>query len=194
MTKQINREQWLQHAAQIIRKDAKSKGIEIPQVKVSCSWPGGGSAKKRIGECWQRKASKAGVNEIFISPKIADSGKVISILTHELAHAVDDCQSGHKAPFVAIATKMGLEGKPTQMGLTEALKATMTAAMTAKHGEFPHEVLDKTCAPTKAQTARMLKVECEECGAVWRMSAKHAVNATSCPCCQCTDIAVEKKD
>jgi hypothetical protein len=66
-------------------------------------------------------------------------------------------------------------------------KAEVSAAwaekVIKKHGPFPHRTLDKSMSPVKKQTARMLKLECVECGAVWRMSAKHAINVTMCPCC-----------
>src|SRR4249919_3591194 len=117
--KTITREQWLQHAVAVIRAETmrRDSDIVIPPVQVSCSWPGGGDSQKRIGECWSTLASKAGIKEIFISPKIEDSAKVISILAHELVHAVDNCTHGHKAAFVRLAQRMGLEGKPTTMGL-----------------------------------------------------------------------------
>jgi len=180
--KPITREQWLERAVDVIRASVK-KTVQVPPVKVSCSWPGGGDSNKRIGECWATQASKAGINEVFVSPKIEDPVRVLGILCHELAHAVDNCTSGHKAPFVAIAAKMGCEGKPTQMVPKVEVSAAWAEKVTKKHGPFPHRTLDKSMSPVKKQTARMLKLECVECGAVWRMSAKHAINVTMCPCC-----------
>ena len=175
----ITREQWLEAAVVAIAQANPS--VKFPPVKVSCSWPGGGSARKRIGECWARKMSKAGINEIFISPKIADPARVVSILAHELAHAIDDCKSGHKAAFVAIGKSLGLTGKPTQMELPEALSSAIANAVIAKVGKFPHSTLD--LSSRKKQSTRMLKLECNVCKAVWRMSAKHAIHVTVCPCC-----------
>jgi len=181
--KPITREQWLERAVDVIRASVK-KTVEIPPVKVSCSWPGGGDSNKRIGECWATQASKAGINELFVSPKIEDPIRVLGILAHELAHAVDNCKSGHKAPFVAAATKLRCEGpKPTTMVPPIEVTQKWAEKVIAKHGPFPHRTLDKSMSPVKKQTARMLKLECVECGAVWRMSAKHAINVTMCPCC-----------
>ena len=196
-TKTITREQWLQHAVTVLRAEAAALGIVVPPVQVSCSWPGGGDSQKRIGECWSTKASKAKINEIFISPKIEDSAKVMSILAHELVHAVDNCEHGHTLPFVLIAKRLGLEGKPTQMGLDESRAAALAAIMTAQYGRFPHQILDKSKSPVKKQTTRMLKCVCldEGCGAIWRMSRSMIEAAgkrgLSCPVCRTKNVTTQ---
>src|SRR5215467_9646698 len=119
--KALTREQWLQHATSYVRRAVAKRGVVVPEVKVSCSWPGGGDSKKRIGECWARAASKAHINEVFISPRIEESSKVMSILTHELAHAVLDCKHGHGREFEMTGMLMFLDGKTTTMGLPDAL-------------------------------------------------------------------------
>jgi hypothetical protein len=178
----ITREQWLEAAVAAVAQANPS--ITFPPVKVSCSWPGGGSARKRIGECWARKMSQAGINEIFISPKLADPARVVSVLTHELAHAIDDCVHGHKAQFVAVGKSLGLTGKATQMELPAELASAIANAVIAKAGAFPHSTLD--LSSRKKQSTRMLKCQCGECGAIWRMAAKTAAAAEgqmSCPIC-----------
>ena len=182
----ITREQWLEAAVQAVAQANPS--VTLPPVKVSCSWPGGGSARKRIGECWARRMSKAGVNEIFISPKIEESERVVSILVHEIAHAIDDCANGHKAKYVAIGKSLGLIGKPTQMELPPELASALACIVIAKHGKFPHRGLD--LSSRKKQPTRMLKCQCGECGAIWRMAAKTIASVEgqmSCPCCHAED-------
>lgn len=191
MATKLTREQWLQHAVTLLRRDMAKRDVTIPPVKVSCSWPGGGDSQKRIGECWPTQASKAGINEVFISPKLADPAKVVGILGHELAHAVDNCKNGHKKQFTAIAHKMGMEGKPTQIQPPVEACEKWAAKLVKKHGAFPHAVLDKSKSPVKPQTNRQLKAECGDCGAVWRMSAKHMVNVTQCPCCGGDNLVTE---
>ena len=186
MTKHpLTREQWLQRATDMIRIDMASLGVAIPNVQVSCSWPGGGDSQKRIGECWPRVASKAGVNEIFVSPRIEDPAKVLGILAHELAHAVDDCKNGHAAGFTTICAQMNLIGKPTQAMPHEAVTEAWAAVMTAMHGPYPHQTLDKSQSPVKKQATRMLKCGCG-CGAVWRLTKKvvdMVDGRMSCPAC-----------
>jgi hypothetical protein len=193
MTTKFTREEWLLVAAEEIRF-ALAGLVEVPtDVQVSCSWPGGGSPAKRIGECWPRAASKAGVNEVFVSPKIEDGLKVVGILAHELAHAVDNCKNGHRAPFVHIAKRMFLEGKPTQM-MPDALHAQAWLTATEKRvGRYPHRVLDKAKSGQKKQTTRMVKLSCGDCGAIFRMSQSVIETAQGmllCPCCHADAVAV----
>ena len=66
------------------------------------------------------------INEIFISPVLSESERVLDVLSHEMIHAIDDCQSGHKGAFRKMAKAIGLEGKMTSTSagekLTEKLK------------------------------------------------------------------------
>jgi hypothetical protein len=182
----ITREQWLNAAVDFLR----GLHSDIPPVKVSCSFPGGGSKLKRIGECWPTSRSSAGINELFISPLLDDSAKVVSILTHEVAHAIDDCKHGHHAEFAAIGRRLGLVGKPTSMQLPDDVAKSYAEKIIAKVGcAFPHKTLDVSAV--KKQTTRQLKLQCRECGVIWRMS-QTAINMArdglSCPCCQSQEI------
>jgi len=189
-TTPITREQWLEAAVAVVV--ATYPAIEIPPVKVSCSWPGGGSARKRIGECWSRAASQARVNEIFISPKLEDPAQVVSVLVHEVAHAIDDCKNGHKAGFVKIGKSLGLEGKATQMGLPTAKAAELAQQVIEKAGAFPHRRLDMSSRKKKA--TYMLKCECGDCGAIFRLTQKVVDmldgEAMACPICRAENVTV----
>lgn len=177
------REAWLQRGAALIASRIfAAAGIEVPVVKTSCSWPGGGSARKRIGECWAKRMSEAGINEIFISPVISDAIAALDILTHELVHASDDCASGHGAEFVRRARAVGLEGKPTATVAGAALRAKLAEIANAL-GPYPHATLN--LSGRKKQTTRMIKVKCldEECGGVFRASRQHIERAAGDLCC-----------
>jgi hypothetical protein len=140
-------------------------------------FPGGGSARKRIGECWPRGRSNDKVNEIFLNPIMQDLPTILHILVHEAIHAADDCASGHKGFFARIARKVGLEGPLTATHAGPVLKARLAQVIEAMP-PFPHGGLT---LGGKKQTTRMVKHECHECGAIWRMAAKWEV--TTCPCC-----------
>lgn len=181
----MTREEWLEHGVAHLQGVFSNAGFPLPKVKVSCSWPGGGSARKRIGECWAKRMSAAKINEIFVSPLIADPVQALDILAHELCHAVDDCEHGHKAPFVKIARAIGLEGKPTATHAGDALK-TLLESIAKQIGEYPHRKLD--LSSRKKQTTRNLKCACtdEECGCVWRMTQSWVDRAgvdLACPVC-----------
>jgi len=184
----MNREEWLQSGVKELGYlFDKYASVDLPPVNVSCSWPAGGSPNKRIGECWSRSASAAGINEIFISPHIDDGVGAIEILAHELIHAVDDCQNGHRKPFTQLMKKIGLEGKPTATHAGERLHAEIIEIVESL-GEYPHSAVSN---PAPKQKSRQLKASCDDCGAVWRMSNKWLELATTCPCCQSESITID---
>lgn len=187
MTTTMNRESWLIAAVPALQAVVFAPaGLTIPaDVRVACSWPGGGSARKRIGECWPRAFSDAKVNEVFISPAIDDPIVALDILTHELIHAIDDCVNGHKAPFARMARKVGLEGKPTATVAGPVLRAKLLGVSRAL-GAYPHQKL--SLSGRKKQTTRNLKCVCTDphCGAVWRMTQQwldRAGDWLRCPVC-----------
>lgn len=180
----MNREQYLSECVNALSNVFTN--YTLPPVKVSCSWPGGGSARKRIGECWPRSSSKSGINEIFISPVIDTSVSAIEILVHELIHAIDDCKHGHRKQFTAIMRDVGLEGKPTATHAGERLHAELVK-ITDALGIYPHAKL----APVKPkQKSRQLKASCDDCSAVWRMSKQWLDKATCCPVCTSEYITI----
>ena len=186
----MTREEWLIKAMRELDDVAFSPvNHPIPSdVQVTCGWPskgGLGSRKKTIGQCFPRAASDVGVNEIFISPTQADTIDVLQTLVHELVHAIDDCESGHKAPFRRIAVAVGLTGKMTATEAGDELRSKLSAIQ-EKLGDYPHAALD--LSGQKKQKSRQLKLECFDCGAVWRMSLKWLTQVTACPVCQSNNI------
>lgn len=183
-----NREEWMLAALPLFAKHFKAAGYEIPTVKLSCGWPhkGGTSEKKRcIGQAWAPEASSDGVAQIFISPWLADAVEpqgVLATLVHEICHAVVGNINKHNKVFGKCARAVGLEGKLTATYAGEKLIAECKAWMEIL-GEYPHAKLDLTKAPTKKQSTRMIKMECDQCGYVCRTSKKwlEEVGPAHCP-------------
>ena len=109
------REEYLMAGKKELSKLFKQAGHTVPKdVKVTMSLPTKNARPSKvqtIGQCFSRSASDGGINEILITPLLNNSISVLETLTHELVHAIDDCQHGHKAPFKRIAEAVGLEGK-----------------------------------------------------------------------------------
>lgn len=164
------REAWLHAATVEIAQHWAKQSVTVPaDVHVSCGVPGGGSPRKRIGECWPRSRSKGNVNEVFINPVLSKSLEVLDVLGHELIHAVDDCQSGHGKMFTKISKTVGYTG-----GKHSAAKAEMVAFFTtlvAQLGEYPHAA---TILKTKSQKENtgLHKFACPEHGDVLYSTAK----------------------
>ena len=156
----MNREQWLQDAVRHLSAIFKERGYDLPEVRVSCGFAHS-TSRRVIGQCWSTKSSEAGINEIFISPKLADPVEVLDTLTHELVHAVDNCEHRHGKEFKAIAKDIGLEGKMREASAGKALKVRLTE-IAMKIGTYPHA---KLAVPSPSPSFRSRpRAVCERCG------------------------------
>jgi hypothetical protein len=182
-TKPITREAWLNQALDMLRPWflARAEAVIPQDARVSVGFPGGGSARKRIGECWARSQSKDKVNEIFISPVLHDPVRMLDVLAHEAVHATDDCQSGHKKEFKRVATAIGLEGKMTATVAGDELKREIERIIKALP-PLTHGALD--LSTRKKQPTRLVKLECDGCGMIIRTTAKW-IEQTGNPACAC---------
>lgn len=178
------REEWLEAALPLVGTLFEDVGYSLPRVKVSCSFPGGGSAKRRIGECWPTSASQAGLNEVFISPYLDDPFQVIDVLVHELCHAVDDCASGHGKAFKGIATAVGLEGKMKQASAGPELRPVLEH-MLEHLGPYPHVKLVPTERHRLSTPAVKFTCADEGCGLSFSLSQKKCDSFAidHCPSC-----------
>lgn len=178
----LTREAWLNAALGRVREMVLDKaGAVVPaDCRVSVGFPGGGSARKRIGECWPRRLSADGVNEVFINPTLSDPGRMLDVLIHEAIHAVDDCASGHGKAFKQVAKAVGLEGKMTATVAGPALKAWIDATVNTlpalEHGAL-------SLGGRKKQSTRMLKLECTSCGYTVRTTQKWLDMGVPSCCC-----------
>jgi|TARA_A100001037_G_scaffold57792_1_gene49954 hypothetical protein len=180
MDKCSNREEWLRelvyrlHVEVFLQATVDNhwcidEDAEMPAFRISCSFPGGGTARKRIGECWSALNSADGTTEMMVSPLLDDEMRVAGIVAHEMVHMYVGVEHGHKAPFKRLATAIGLEGKMTATTEGEAFKAAVRPILDDL-GPYPHAALSlEGCE--KKQTY-LLKAECPECGFTMRVTQK----------------------
>lgn len=180
----MKREEWLSSATAELRELFKQHGVTIPElVRSSCGFPSKSALSnknRRIGECWSAKASADKHAEIFISPTISDSMRVLDILAHELIHACHP-GDGHGKLFKRTATAIGLEGKMTATVAGDKFKAWAQPVIN-RLGAYPHADLIPANAQKK-QTTRMLKCYCVDCGYTVRVAGKwlEDMGAPHCP-------------
>ena len=188
------REEWLTAALQpIARHIADKAGDIMPEaVKASCGFPGGGSARKRIGECWSTQSSAAHVAEIFISPVMSDPVRILDVLLHEAIHATVGVEHGHKAPFKRVAVACGLTGKMTATIAGPELELVLQD-IAVELGPYPHGAL--SLSDRKKQKTRLVKCECKTCGYIVRTPFKwiEAAGAPLCPC-SCSAMSLPYND
>ena len=177
------REEWLQGGKGHVDHLFEGTAATVCDVRISVGFPAGkrgGKNNEAIGQC--HYAAADGVPQIFIHPKLTDPVQILGVLAHELAHAYLPAGTGHKGDFVKVAKAIGLEGKMTATTESEAFK-TDAAEILETLGEYPHAALDYSGATGRKQTTRQRKAECNECGLIFRTTAKwmEAVPDMRCP-------------
>lgn len=189
------REGWLGRAAQALA-DHLLHEEEVPPLRISVGWPGGRSNRNvTVGQCWSTASSEDGVNQIFLSPMRGeeDTQHVLGTLLHEMIHAVDDCQSGHRGNFARIARRCGFINKLTSSDNRSEELNEILDEVADTIGPFPHAALDVTLAAAdepKKQTARMIKVTCPDDGYLIRTSRQWIeVGTPTCPCGTTMEVA-----
>lgn len=186
--KKQTRESWMNAASEWLLDEVIMPvvtGYDKPNIKCSIGFPFRSS--KAIGQCFTKGSSAGGYNEIFINPKMSglDTIRVLDILAHELIHAIDNCESGHKGFFAKTARAIGLEGKLTATVAGEALKERLNTLLVIL-GDIPHAGMDTGKSTIKKQGTRMIKIECGACGFIARTASKWAdqlPELAHCPVC-----------
>ena len=157
----LTREAWLDNAVGLLSPIFTKRGYLVPRVKVSCGFASTGLRSRTIGQCWSSKSSEDGVNQIFISPELSDPIEVLDTLTHELVHAVDDCEHRHGPEFKSIALGVGLEGKMRQASAGADLLSKLKE-VSKQLGDYPHAKLN---VPIKFYNmSQRPKAKCSICG------------------------------
>lgn len=176
------REAWLNRAATIMRKAWVKRGVEVPvDVQLSCGFPGGGSPRRRIGECWPRSRSERKVNQVFVSPILGNPVEALDVLGHELLHSVDDCKSKHGYAFSKSSRLVGYSGGK-QSGVESVDARKLVARIIKKLGAYPHGAV--ILAPKKQKASNGLhKYECPDDGDVLYTTEKK-VDEFDVPCCR----------
>jgi len=168
-----------------------NKFFSVPKdVKVTCGFtPTGNTARRHtLGCCFNRASSKSGINEIFISPVVDKAIEILDTLTHELVHAIDNCQNGHNSRFWSICCAIGLnQNKPTSAAANKNLLVKLRK-IAKTLGNYPHDLITIT---RKKQNTRNIKVSCEDggehfsCGFSFRTSQKNIELITDYTCNAC---------
>ena len=162
------------------------KGFFLPPHKLTCGFPckgGLGRRKRVVGECHAIETSKAGINEIFISPLVDKPLEVAGIVCHEMTHVAAGVKAAHGGAFVAICKHIGLtKGKPTQAMPGQLLDEKLSKLL-EKLGPYPHQAIVPMFKNKKEIEKKQIKAKCE-CGCTISMSRKWA-DSVGIPTCAC---------
>lgn len=183
----MNREAWLQAAVEEIKLIFASAEVTVPEVRVSVGWPaakGGAFSKKPIpiGQCWPSVMSEDRRPQIFISPTLNVGMPILTVLTHELVHAVDDCKSGHRGEFIRIARAVGLEGPVWTASVAGGDLREKLLGIRERLGHYPHAALFPVALKKAERVSSVILTGCGECSYKTRVSRKLA-NEIGTPLC-----------
>ena len=172
------REEWLNKAIEFFYKGIMNC-FEVPRVRASVGFPK--HSKTAIGQVWSSICSDDDTFEIFINPEIGNTVRALDILAHELAHINVGIDNGHNHIFAKEVKRLGLDGIPTATYAGEVFKQSVKSFI-KKEGDYPHAKMIIT--GYRKQTTRMIKIFCEECGLIARISNKY-INEGRVPVCPC---------
>lgn len=198
MTRPMTREQWLELAVLKLRPLFAEIDVDLPNVRVSTGWPSKGGTRSKgkvIGQCWKSTVAADGFCQLFFSPILDHGTLLLATLVHELIHAWDDCDSGHKGKFAEKAKAIGLSGKMTATVVEEGSELDgKLKAILEELGQYPHSALNyeelELVGGEKKQTTRMIKLLAECCEYTVRTTQKWIdVGLPSCPCGNPMDVA-----
>jgi len=161
----LTREAWLLFAVGHIAPIFDEVGYTVPRVRVACAIPATSKRGSAVGQCWPTTRSEDLVNEIYISPVHSDPVEVLDTLTHELVHAVDDCQHRHGKEFKEIAIAVGLQGKMREASAGPQLRLRLQAiagVMVSELGPYPHAKLSVGGAMYES-ARKPARAECPHC-------------------------------
>lgn len=163
----MTREAWMLRALPFLKAMLKEAGApDFQDPLISMSLPSRGAfanRRKRIGECWDKRAAKSGKQStVLISPVLEEPVEILGVLFHELIHSALGSNKGHGPEFKKIALAAGLTGpmRATTPGpaLTKVLEE-----LAKKLGPFKHDPLSNYRSPMKKQTTRMRLYVCDNC-------------------------------
>lgn len=177
------REEWLTLAANEILKhlfDKEDSESVIANWRFSSGFPVGSRGSSVIlGQCLSPTQSSSGCTEIYISPTISDSAKVLEVLHHEIVHAHVGVEHKHDKYFKRWMKWSQLTGSP------KATRPTFVATerykkIIAEYGEYPHSSVK---LPERGSVGSpMKKACCPKCGYTVRVTEKWlAIGLPYCP-------------
>lgn len=152
-----DREQWLREASDYFRPwILRVSGVTVPDFRVSMGFsgrtfePGGVPALAH-----HHSRDEHGLNQVFISPAISDTGTVLATLLHVMIHVAldhegDPLWARHPEKFCEYATRLGFDVPFTKAVVSPGLAGDLLT-MAAALGPFPHGKLTVTApAPVAA--------------------------------------------
>jgi hypothetical protein len=144
-------EAWLDEACQLISDFYKEKGFEVSKVRVLFGFTTSGHDNRKSlgnheGECLSKQWTDDETIIILVTPLVERAIIALSVLAHELVHAIDNCKSDHGSDFLQNAKTVGFDvikyNKKVEIVLSDFLHKKFTT-YAEQLGRFPSIKLKK---------------------------------------------------
>ncbi|MCG8450025.1 MAG: hypothetical protein MI725_10670 [Pirellulales bacterium] len=175
------REKWLRDVASGMTGWFDDLGFPLPAFEVRSGFPSVGMRSPNISESWTQDDGASYV--VFIRPDRSEAFDVAAALAFQLCHIAVGKRDSHGHLFRHLAISIGLRGTKTESPPGVLFKEIVTPVL-EQAGDLPSPEITPTDKDKRTrQTARLLKVACQECGYVVRVSRKwlEGVGPPHCP-------------
>ena len=179
--KKRTREQWLADFGKGAAGAFEKQGKAVPPMRIGVGLL---QSKKNLAVTYAPALASDGAVEITVTPERDTTAFAAGAVTHEMIHAVGI--TNHRRDFAVLGAALGLVGKPTHMTFHDDSEVPEWARkIIDRIGPYPSGTLSRPPGGKK-QTTRMIKVECKECGLIWRASKTAlAGKEITCPDSEC---------
>lgn len=176
-----SRVEWLEFVANGMRGWFEDLSFPLPSFEMRTGFPSVGRRSSNTAESWTDDDGTSYV--IFVRPDKDDAIDIAGAIAFQLCHIAVGPRDSHGYLFRHLAISVGLRGTRTESKpgvlFQELIKPILNDA-----GPLPKsEVTPEEPQRKVAQTTRLIKVSCKECGYVARVSRKWlvSVGAPLCP-------------
>ena len=159
---------YLEAAYDLLRRDWLPEAPPRERVALAYSFPTrrartGKDGTVTTGQCHFVTVEGSATGEdrlVTVHPcKWTAAVEVLAVLAHEAAHAALPRGTGHRAPFVALVRRMGLEGKPTETRPGPAFRVWADAAA-RELPPFPAGAVELTGVRVQGTRQRLYECAC----------------------------------
>ena len=124
---------WLAQAVTELRVYFTSVGLPLPsKVLVTVGRTVLTEYGPALGQCTPARSRADRLPLITVNETLTDSVQILSVLTHELIHAADDCQCQHGPWFTAWARALGLIGPSNTSYPSPSLRSKLESMARAR--------------------------------------------------------------
>ncbi len=175
------REEWLKKAANLMSSWYDDLGFPLPKYEIQSGFPSSGQRSNTVAESWTHDNGASFV--LIVRPDQNDSLTVGAAIAQQLCSiaAGPKDQFGHL--FQHLAISIGLRGKKFETPPGQVFKE-LFRPIEKTIGSIPEsETMTQNYVRSGKQTTRLIKVSCNECGYVARVSRKwiEKVGPPLCP-------------